>query len=182
MANSQVFAPTKKIGELAQKIFWTKKNKRMFFAELLPLVGQGTEPTTYSPTMEGWDEYLRNHTAKGGELRATISIKLCEMADAVLKANGVEEGFPANKWPYTGIANTIYSLLTGEKGVSFRIYNWPPTCDPLQKADAYTVMNVKTLLQCAIVGFVKYNPKDGNETVLPGTVLRMEAFTRGKHA
>jgi hypothetical protein len=179
MANFQVFAPTEKIGEITQRIFWTPQNKRKFLAAILPHTGQEAE-LTYPPTMEGWDSYLKNQVAIGGEFRAIVSSKLYEMADSVLKAAGVVDGFHGQKWPYTGIANVIYKYLTSDDGISFRIYNWPITCDLLKKADSYTTIEVKALLQSIIVGFIKHS-KDGDSTVLPGTQLRMEAFTRGEY-
>ena len=82
------------------------------------------------------------------------------------------------------IANSIYDLLMKDKGVSFRIYNWPSTCPMPKKAEKYSQKELQALLQSIIVGFIKLkhmnDGSDGEAVVLRGTMVYMEAFSVGK--
>lgn len=108
-----------------------------------------------------------------------------DLTDAVLKENGVLEGWGKTTWAYVDLANTIYDFMKKERGVSFRIHNWPVTCPTLKKADKYSQNELKTLLQSITVGFIKpkktgpNNDSDDEATVVPGTLLYMEAFSAG---
>ncbi|KAF9504165.1 hypothetical protein BS47DRAFT_1368990 [Hydnum rufescens UP504] len=173
IANASVFAPSKKIGDIVEQIFWTPANKRKFIALNL------AEAETFEPLIKGWEAYAEANPLE--DLHSTVSGKLLEMANRVLKQNGVLESWAKKGWPYVGLANVIYDLLNKDKGVSFRIHNWPSTCPVSKKAETYIQSELKCVLQSIVVGFVKgaHSRQEGYPLVIPGTILYMEAFSRG---
>lgn len=155
--------------------------------------------------MKGWHAYVQENPKDLEDLRHTVSNKLIKMAgkpsrkitagsvatdyftvkDSVLKESGVPEGWGKTIWAYVDLANTIYDFTKKDKGISFRIYNWPVTCPLLKKADKYSQSELKSLLQSITVGFIKpkkgqqANDSDEEATVVPKTILYMEAFSTG---
>ncbi|KAF9518052.1 hypothetical protein BS47DRAFT_1359099 [Hydnum rufescens UP504] len=170
IANASVFAPSKKIGDIVEQIFWMPANKWKFIALNL------AEAVTFEPSIKGWEAYAEANPLE--DLHSTVSGKLLEMArkylctvkgplygradphwapftDRVLKQNSILEGWAKKGWPYVGLANIIYDLLNKDKGVSFRIHNWPSTCAISKKAETYIQSELKCVLQSIVVGFVK---------------------------
>ncbi|KAF9509672.1 hypothetical protein BS47DRAFT_1365133 [Hydnum rufescens UP504] len=164
----------KKLGILSNKSSGPLRNKWKFMALNL------AEADTFEPSIKGWEAYAEANPLLLEDLRSTVSVKLLEMADRVLKQNGVLEGWGKKGWPYVGLANVIYDLLNKDKGVSFRIHNWPSTCPVSKKADTYVQSELKCILQSIVVGFVKgaNSRQEGYPLVIPGTILYMEAFSR----
>ncbi|KAF9508037.1 hypothetical protein BS47DRAFT_1366265, partial [Hydnum rufescens UP504] len=74
IANASVFAPSKKIGDIVEQIFWTPANKRKFMALNL------AEADTFEPSIKGWEAYAEANPLLLEDLRSTVSVKLLEMA------------------------------------------------------------------------------------------------------
>ncbi|KAF9515468.1 hypothetical protein BS47DRAFT_1360922 [Hydnum rufescens UP504] len=144
-ANASVFAPSKKIGDIVEQIFWTPMNRWKFI--ILNLA----EAEMFEPSIKGWEAYTEANPLLLEDLCSTVSGQLLEMANRVLKQNGILESWGKKGWPNLGLANVIYDLLNKDKG-------------------------------SIVVGFVKgsHSQQEGYPLIVPGTILYMEAFSKGK--
>ncbi|KAF9502721.1 hypothetical protein BS47DRAFT_1370066, partial [Hydnum rufescens UP504] len=96
-----------------------------------------------------WEAYTEANPLLLEDLHSTVLGKLLEMANQVLKQNGVLESWGKKGWPYLGLANVIYDLLNKDKG-------------------SIVVGFVKGA----------HSQQEGYHLIIPGTILYMEAFSK----
>ncbi|KAF9508552.1 hypothetical protein BS47DRAFT_1365878 [Hydnum rufescens UP504] len=151
VASALVFAPSRKIGGIVEQIFWMPANKWKFMYSLGAL--NLAEAETFEPLIKGWEAYTEANPLLLEDLHSTVLGKLLEMANQVLKQNGVLESWGKKGWPYLGLANVIYDLLNKDKG-------------------SIVVGFVKGA----------HSQQEGYHLIIPGTILYMEAFSKEPEA
>ncbi|KAF9509268.1 hypothetical protein BS47DRAFT_1365381 [Hydnum rufescens UP504] len=87
----------KKLGILLNKSSGHLQTNGSLFLSALNL----TEAETFEPLIKGWEAYAEANPLE--DLHSTVSGKLLEMANRVLKQNGVLESWAKKGWPYVGI-------------------------------------------------------------------------------